>query len=31
MKTFSKLFEAMLSKDATPTWNGQTVPVSPRS
>jgi|APMI01.1.fsa_nt_gi hypothetical protein len=31
MKTFSKLFEAMLSKDGTPTWNGQVVPVSPRA
>ena len=31
MKTFSKLFEAMLSKDGTPTWNGEAVPVARRS
>ncbi|HRW19577.1 MAG TPA: hypothetical protein P5181_12100 [Dermatophilaceae bacterium] len=28
MKTFSKMFEAMLSKQTTPTWGGQGAPTS---
>ncbi|MBK8468978.1 MAG: hypothetical protein IPL45_04115 [Actinomycetales bacterium] len=27
MKTFTKLFEAMLTKQSTPTWSGQSVAV----